>query len=34
MNQLQAYKHEGFWATVNNLKELQEAEESIERILV
>jgi len=29
---LQAYRHDGFWATVNNLKELQEAEENIERI--
>ena len=29
---LQAYKHDGFWMTVNNLKELQEAEESVERI--
>jgi NDP-sugar pyrophosphorylase family protein len=32
MNKLQAYRHDGFWATVNNLKELQEAEENIERI--
>jgi NDP-sugar pyrophosphorylase family protein len=33
MNKLQGYRHDGFWATVNNLKELQEAEENIERIL-
>jgi NDP-sugar pyrophosphorylase family protein len=32
MKRLQAYKHEGFWATVNNLKELQEADNNIERI--
>jgi len=32
MKRLQAYRHDGFWATVNNLKELQEAEENIERI--
>jgi NDP-sugar pyrophosphorylase family protein len=31
-NRLQAYRHDGFWATVNNLKELQEAEENVERI--
>jgi NDP-sugar pyrophosphorylase family protein len=29
---LHAYRHDGFWMTVNNLKELQEAEENIERI--
>jgi NDP-sugar pyrophosphorylase family protein len=33
MNKLQAYRHDGFWMTVNNLKELQEAEDNIERIL-
>jgi mannose-1-phosphate guanylyltransferase len=33
MNRLQAYRHDGFWATVNNLKELQDAEENIETIL-
>ena len=33
INRLQAYRHDGYWATVNNLKELQEAEEKIERIL-
>jgi NDP-sugar pyrophosphorylase family protein len=33
MKKLQAYRHDGFWMTVNNLKELQEAEESIERVL-
>ena len=32
MGKLQAYRHEGFWMTVNNLKELQEAEDNIERI--
>jgi NDP-sugar pyrophosphorylase family protein len=32
MNKLQAYRHDGYWATVNNLKELQEAEENIERV--
>jgi len=32
MNKLQAYRHRGFWITVNNLKELQEAEENVERI--
>lgn len=32
MSKLQAYRHDGFWMTVNNLKELQEAEENIERI--
>jgi NDP-sugar pyrophosphorylase family protein len=32
MKRLQAYRHDGFWATVNNLKELQEAEENIETI--
>jgi mannose-1-phosphate guanylyltransferase len=32
MNKLQAYRHDGFWMTVNNLKELQEAEENIDRI--
>lgn len=34
MNKLQAYRHDGFWMTVNNLKELQEVEENIERIFV
>ena len=34
MNKLQAYRHDGFWMTVNNLKELQEAEENIDRIFV
>lgn len=32
MNKLQAYRHDGFWMTVNNLKELQEAEENIGKI--
>jgi NDP-sugar pyrophosphorylase family protein len=32
MDKLQAYKHDGFWMTVNSLKELQEAEENIDRI--
>jgi NDP-sugar pyrophosphorylase family protein len=32
MNRLQAYRHDGYWMTVNNLKELQEAEDNIERI--
>ena len=32
VNRLQAFRHDGFWATVNNLKELQEAEENIQRI--
>jgi NDP-sugar pyrophosphorylase family protein len=32
MKKLQAYRHDGFWMTINNLKELQEAEEDIERI--
>jgi len=32
MNKLQAYRHDGFWMTINNLKELQEAEESVQRI--
>jgi NDP-sugar pyrophosphorylase family protein len=32
MGKLQAYRHDGFWMTVNNLKELQEAEENIESI--
>jgi NDP-sugar pyrophosphorylase family protein len=33
MNKLRAYRHSGFWMTVNNLKELQEAEENVARIL-
>lgn len=33
MRLLQAYRHDGFWMTVNNLKELQEAEENIQSIL-
>jgi NDP-sugar pyrophosphorylase family protein len=33
VSRLQAYRHDGFWATVNNLKELQEAEDNVERIL-
>ncbi|HMK83900.1 MAG TPA: nucleotidyltransferase family protein [Candidatus Bathyarchaeia archaeon] len=32
MGKLQAYRHNGFWATVNNLKELQQAEETIQHI--
>lgn len=32
MNKLQAYRHDGFWMTVNNLKELQEVEGNIEKI--
>jgi NDP-sugar pyrophosphorylase family protein len=32
MNKLQAYRHGGFWMTVNNLKELQEAEENVQRV--
>lgn len=32
MRMLRAYKHDGFWMTVNNLKELQEAEERIETV--
>lgn len=32
MNKLQAYRHDGFWMTVNNLKELQTAEANIEGI--
>jgi NDP-sugar pyrophosphorylase family protein len=34
MSMLQAYRHDGFWMTVNNLKELQEAEENVERIFL
>ena len=34
MRKLQAYRHDGFWMTVNNLKELQEAEEHVERVFV
>lgn len=33
MGKLHAYRHEGFWATVNNLKELQQAVDEIDRIL-
>jgi NDP-sugar pyrophosphorylase family protein len=32
MNKLHAYRHDGFWMTVNNLKELQAAEENVEKI--
>lgn len=32
MRKLQAYRHDGFWMTVNNLKELQEAEDHVERV--
>jgi NDP-sugar pyrophosphorylase family protein len=32
LGKLQAYRHDGFWMTVNNLKELQDAEENIDRI--
>jgi NDP-sugar pyrophosphorylase family protein len=31
-NRLQAYRHNGFWVTFNNLKELQEAEDSVGNI--
>jgi NDP-sugar pyrophosphorylase family protein len=33
MNKLNAYRHDGFWMTVNNLKELQAAEENVGKIL-
>ena len=32
IRKLQAYRHDGFWMTVNNLKELEEAEEGVERV--